>query len=281
MESSIHVVFVQNDAFVEPHAVHFDKVDLKHGQRKFVIHSTLEDSREGIKLSSQNWIHNPKVKSHRFLVEFVSLYERSAKLLEMDNFFLSVLEAFGPKKKMQNPDATSTLIKSYQIDVDGLLSESTGDESNCKDLSQEGSEEEEEEEEEDEEEEEEEKEKGDEEGELEERWRAGSAACRLWGRFHLDPQLGQGCGSWRAIGWWSISFTPLACMRGSEAGWCGRVSRRYRARSVRLYLRVRVGGDSRIHDVPFGSACAEKETPGFAWIFSVWSRAAGGQCCLD
>jgi hypothetical protein len=141
VESSPHVVFVQNRAFVEPLAVHLDKVELKHGQRKFIIHCTLEESGEEIKLSSNNWIHNPKVKSHRFLEDFVSQYDRSAKLVEMDNSLLSILVAFGPKKKMQDSVATSALIQSYQIDVDVLLSGSDSDENTCKDLSQEGSEE--------------------------------------------------------------------------------------------------------------------------------------------
>jgi cobalamin biosynthesis protein CobT len=148
VESSIHVVIVQNETFVETRGVHLDNVSLEHAQSKFVIHCTLEDSGEKMKLSSDNWIHNPEAKSHRYLDDFVSAYERSAKLLQMDKILLSIMKAFGPKKKMLDEVSVSALIKSYQIDDGGLFSSSSdGDENTLKELSQEGSEEEKEEEE--------------------------------------------------------------------------------------------------------------------------------------
>ena len=46
MESSIHVVIVQNGAFVQPLEVHLDNVTLKHDESNFIIHCTVEYSGE-------------------------------------------------------------------------------------------------------------------------------------------------------------------------------------------------------------------------------------------
>ena len=152
MDSSIYVVLVKNRAFGEPIGVRFDKVLLKHGQRKFVIICSQDDTGERMNLSSHIWIQNPKGKTHQLSEKFESQYERSAKLVELDNKLLSVLNAFGPKKKKLDQVAFSNLIQSYQIDVDTLFPESDGNESTSKHLSQEGSEEDEEDEDEEEEE---------------------------------------------------------------------------------------------------------------------------------
>jgi len=161
VDSSIHVVLVKKRAFVEPLSVHLDKVELKHGQKKFVIICSQDDTGERMKLSSHFWIQNPKGKTHHYFEKFESQYERSARLVELDKFLFSVLNAFGPKKKLQDEVATSAHVTSYQIDVGTLFGTLSSENEDNED--EEGSEEEEEEKEEEEEEEEEEEDEEEEE----------------------------------------------------------------------------------------------------------------------